>query len=422
MLFERIRGQRDGSLVKEARIHARHESGAMAGLLACLAVIDERQAFRALGFASIADFCRRDLKLSDEVAKKYLAAARTAREFPVVFDMLADRRLSVSAVLTLRPWFEPSSANELLAAASGRTREELEWLIAERFPQSDMLSLESAAKHESGASAPGHCGPLESSHSCGDVDPVSSSNATGSSPRLKPISSTHVTLTVTLSRATRDKLARAQELLGHEVSPGDLAGVIDRALDLIVVQLEKRRHGLHRRAQPHAAKPSLRARHLPADLRAKVYERDHGACTFVSDDGVHCSSRHALEYDHIVPLAQGGATTLDNLRLLCPAHNQLEAERRFGATFMALKRAGSRTAALQADERRASVARPHEDEVRGVLRTLGYARRELDIGLVAAAMLAPEASAEARVRAALHALSRGIGRKESHERCDLAAP
>jgi len=46
--------------------------------------------------------------------------------------------------------------------------------------------------------------------------------------------------------------------------------------------------------------------------------------------------------DHVVPVAKGGATTLKNLRLLCPAHNQYEADRTFGAGFMAEKRGQTR--------------------------------------------------------------------------------
>lgn len=341
MLFERISGQRDGVIAKEARVHARQEAGATAGLLACLAVIDERKAFRAWGYASIADYCRRDLALSDDVAKKYLAAARTARDYPVIFDMLSDRRLSVSAVLTLRPCLDASCAAELLEASAGKSREEIEWLIAERFPQSDELPFECSEAEHSCASAPGHSVPSESPDTSESKVPVAAPATPTPKPILKPLSSDRVALTVTLARATRDKITRAQELLGHEVAPNDIAVVLDRALDLLVVQLEKRKHGLHRMARTRTPKPSRRARHIPPDLRAQVYERDGGACTFVSDDGVRCSSRHAIEYDHVVPIAQSGGSTLENLRLLCPAHNQLEAERRLGAGFMAQKRAAS---------------------------------------------------------------------------------
>jgi hypothetical protein len=420
MLFERISSQRDPGVANEARRYSRQESGSTAGLLACLAVIDERRAFRALGYSSIAEFCHTDLGLSEDVTKKYLGAARTAREYPVIFDMVADRRLSVSAVLTLRSWLNPACGLQLLADCAGKSREEIEWILAERFPSSDVLALECSTAAPGAASAPGHPVPCDSSES--NVATVPILTAVHAPAKLKPLSPDRVALTVTISRETREKLRRAQELLGHAVAPEAIADVIDRALDQLIVALEKRKHGLHRKARGVPARASHRARHIPADVRAEVYKRDGGACTFVSDDGRRCTCRHALQYDHIVPVAQGGASTAENLRLLCPAHNQLEAERRFGREFIEQERAASRSGRLQPSEPKEKpkeqLKAPHEDDVRAALTELGYRRAEVSIGLSAAAMLSAEAGAEARVRAALTALSRGFARKQEPGVCD----
>jgi hypothetical protein len=40
----------------------------------------------------------------------------------------------------------------------------------------------------------------------------------------------------------------------------------------------------------------------------------------------------------VIPVARGGEATVSNIRLLCRAHNQLAAERVFGAGFMKHKR------------------------------------------------------------------------------------
>jgi hypothetical protein len=69
-----------------------------------------------------------------------------------------------------------------------------------------------------------------------------------------------------------------------------------------------------------------------------VWERDEGRCTFVGAGGHRCAARRFLEYDHIAPVARGGKTIADNLRLRCRAHNQYEAERTFGAGHMTQKR------------------------------------------------------------------------------------
>jgi hypothetical protein len=85
---------------------------------------------------------------------------------------------------------------------------------------------------------------------------------------------------------------------------------------------------------------SGRSRHVPAAVRDEVFARDGGRCTYVGANGVPCGSRHQLHVDHVEPFARGGSGTLENLRLLCAAHNQLEAERVYGSDWMQRSRGG----------------------------------------------------------------------------------
>ncbi|HYJ33446.1 MAG TPA: HNH endonuclease, partial [Candidatus Binatia bacterium] len=144
---------------------------------------------------------------------------------------------------------------------------------------------------------------------------------------------------LTIARATHDKLREAQALLSHAVAPGDVAEVLDRALDLLLVHLRKRKVGSGRRERPRSSGHlGGEGRHIPAEIRRAVWERDEGRCTFVSAEGHRCAERGSLEFDHIEPAARGGKATVENVRLLCRAHNQLEAERAFGPAFMNRKR------------------------------------------------------------------------------------
>jgi hypothetical protein len=69
-----------------------------------------------------------------------------------------------------------------------------------------------------------------------------------------------------------------------------------------------------------------------------VSKRDGGRCTFVSETGHRCEARADLEWDHVRPVARGGTSTVENIRLRCRAHNQYAAERVYGVEFMAAKR------------------------------------------------------------------------------------
>ena len=56
---------------------------------------------------------------------------------------------------------------------------------------------------------------------------------------------------------------------------------------------------------------------IPREVRRAVFERDSGQC-------VDCGSKFDLQYDHLIPVALGGASTVDNLQLLCGECNRLK--------------------------------------------------------------------------------------------------
>jgi len=74
----------------------------------------------------------------------------------------------------------------------------------------------------------------------------------------------------------------------------------------------------------------------------------------VSPDGTRCRARGNLEFHHIVPFARGGEATLENICLMCRAHNEkLIAERDYGREFVKRRIADRGAAAprMRAQER-----------------------------------------------------------------------
>ena len=147
------------------------------------------------------------------------------------------------------------------------------------------------------------------------------------------------------------------------------------------------------------------SRHISSAMREEVAARDGEQCTFVSEDGHRCESRHALEFDHIVPLAKGGVTRVDNLRLLCHAHNQYEADRKLGRTFMNTKRAAGPPLVNHARD-----AFPDAEDVRAALVALGFNNAQIAPAMEFAAGLPRNTTAPERVRAILRL--RGASRRE----------
>jgi hypothetical protein len=127
--------------------------------------------------------------------------------------------------------------------------------------------------------------------------------------------------------------------LGDQLPSGDIAALLDRALSALIPQLEQRKFAAtSRRRSGNRRSASTHPRHIPAHVKRTVWERDQGRCTFVSDTGRRCSARTRLEFDHIEPVARGGAATVTGIRLRCRAHNQYAAECTFGTEFMRRKR------------------------------------------------------------------------------------
>ena len=151
---------------------------------------------------------------------------------------------------------------------------------------------------------------------------------------MKPIAPERYKVQFTVSRETYEKLRHAQDLLRHAVPNGDPGIIFERALTLLVADLERTR--IAKTAHPRAAREANRdSRHIPAAVKRIVWQRDDGRCAFKGSRG-RCTETGFLEYHHVVPFAEGGETSLSNLELR--AHNQYEADLWFGKSSLPMAR------------------------------------------------------------------------------------
>ena len=146
--------------------------------------------------------------------------------------------------------------------------------------------------------------------------------------QLAPLAPTRHKVQFTASDELRKKLERAQDLMRHVNAEGDLAVVVERAVDLLLEKLDKQRLGKTSRPRPSRGQSDT-ARISRATRRA-VFERDGERCTFTDAEGHRCPATTWLELDHVIPRARGGTNELGNLRVRCRAHNALHAEQTFG--------------------------------------------------------------------------------------------
>jgi hypothetical protein len=294
-------------------------------VVAYLGEVEERRLHLGMACSSMFDFCQKKLGMSEGEAYRRITAARLATRFPSVLDALADGRIHLSSLVLLRDHLTAENVDELLTAASGKTKREVQELLAARSPRPDV---------------PTTIVPLG-----GGTLPV----------LVEPLAPERYKVAFTASAELVRKLELAKELLGHRSPSGDgaLPAVVERALDALIAQLENAKLGAISRAAPSPPPPSAKPAHVSRAIRREVFARDGRQCSFVGTDGQRCSSRAFLELDHVRPRALGGTGESANVRVLCRAHNRYAAEQAFGRDHVEARIAEKR---MNAQPRRAPLA------------------------------------------------------------------
>lgn len=263
-------------LLEKAQYLAADERRAAVAMLGCLHEIEVRQAHLDLGYGSLFDFVRKHLKYSEGAAVRRINAMRLMRTRPAVARQIADGELSLSVAATAQNFIRKHhlDADEVIARVQGKSTREAERILFEMAPEAL---------------------PAE---------------------RVRPVSPTHTEIRIVVSQDLKEKI---DELLAlHSHSNPEMS--IGKLFEFLVNKEVQRNTATAPEPQPTVIKQIPQARRVPARLRQAVWQRDDGRCTI-------CGSRYKVQIDHIIPWALGGTTSLENLRLLCQAHNLHEARR-----------------------------------------------------------------------------------------------
>jgi hypothetical protein len=307
-------------------------------LVAHLAELDTRPAlFAAHGYGSLFTYCTEVLRLSEDATCNRIQAARACRDFPVILEALVSGALSLTSVRIPRPHLTPENHEAVLARASGRTRREIEALVAELAPRPDVPS--SVRKLPMATPAPAVMPAPTLPATGGDAalagrpepaPPVSSPPPppTTRRPIIETTSPERYRVQFTVGKESHDKLRRLQALLRREIPDGDPGAIVDRALTLLLERVEKAKLGAAAKPRPRPVRPGadrqlrtpvLPSRDVPRHVQRAVSQRDGGQCGFVSKDGHRCTERTFLEFHHIQPYARGGLASVENILASLPA-------------------------------------------------------------------------------------------------------
>jgi len=323
----------DIALLIEVKRLAQCERETTATLVAHLVEVDRRDLYRAEGCSSMFSYCTEVLRLSEQATFLRLRAARAARQHPEILAELASGALSLSAIKLLEPHLTVGNAPELLEASRHKSKREVEKLVRSRDPLPDVpASVRKLPAKQ--PNRPKVCGELLAPRATElDVREAQQPSIVAS---LAP---DRYKVQFTANETTHANLRRAQDLLRHRIPDGDLSQVFELALGALVEKLEKQRLAATERPRPNRGlKPGSRT--IPAAVKRAVWKRDGGRCAFVGNGERRCTATAFLEFHHLVPFAQGGHATVENIALRCRAHNQYEALRDFGPGMVREPEAG----------------------------------------------------------------------------------
>jgi HNH endonuclease len=363
----------------------RGERVALADFLVALADFDARRLWVDLGHSSLFYFLHRDLGLSKGAAFYRKTAAELIQRFPSVVEPLRDGRLCLTSVVELAKVLTDENLDEVLPRFFQLSKREAKEVSAELRPvevppRREVVTPVRAAAGSAAALALQEVPSTDLGqpvHPANQVDaaqllvhpanqrasdPVHAPESASRSPvpaapsasaTIEPLTADLSRLHVTVSRRFLEKLEAARDALSHSHPGAGADEILEAGLDLLLERAAKRKGLVEnpRREPP----PTTDRGHVPAHVRRVVWERDGGRCQYPLASGGVCGSTLRLELDHVLPRAQGGPSTIDNLRVCCRFHNGLAAREAYGDAWMERYTRGRR-ARQRAEPRPAS---PH---------------------------------------------------------------
>jgi 5-methylcytosine-specific restriction endonuclease McrA len=348
------------------------ERGGLVDFLLAFSDFHANKRWRELEYASGFAYLRGELKLSEGAAYNRIVAAELIHRVPEVAAALLSGALCFSTVTQVAKVLTPENKDELLPRFFRLSRSQAEQLAValrpvEVIPVREVVTAirppPAAARAAAARAAAALTAPAEAAGASPGVGAetlrlppgevaagmdggppgaqlhrVKSPLPFGCEPppepprdEIEPLDAQLARLHVTVSRRLLEKLDAAKDALAHACPGATAADVFERGLDLVLAQHAKRK-GLVEKPRKEPRPSSTDA--VPAHLKRAVWLRAGGRCEWILPSGERCDCTRKLEYDHILALALGGKSTIENVRLTCRPHNLLAARQAFGDAVM----------------------------------------------------------------------------------------
>jgi len=365
---------KDQTLLKTFSVMVQREREVISELILHLAEIGRRRLYLREGYSSLYAYLIEKYHYSKSAAYRRIQAAKLAQRYSETVGYLRAAKLNLTTVSLIEPHATSKNSKELIEKMLGKSKEEVELLLLSHAPKPEKhfdkirrLPVVKIVKREDDEQKVSKFTPAAGVNEMGENREQKGPGGTfrgAQGPFCTTVAKQEeiirrVKIEFVADEKVAQKIKRAKEILRHKYPSGKLEDIIDLALSDM---LEKRdpcrklssklfrrksaqssskpfqRKGaqsssklFRRKSAQSDSKPERKplTRYIPQDVRREVYLRDNGQCVYQNPAGKICGERAFLQVDHVRPWALGGASTEENLRLLCAQHNQWRAETTF---------------------------------------------------------------------------------------------
>ena len=243
-------------------------------LVAHIGEVDARRLYAREAAPSMFVYCTEVLNLSEHEAYLRIAVARASRKHPMLLEMLAEGRLPLSVIARLAPHLTEANRETVLAQAEGKSKRQIEELVAELAPKPDVPALMRKLperRDEMSQLVPERVTFLP-------TPAPARSTAPPQRPVVEPLAPARYKVQFTASAELHEKLERLRALTRSSVPDGDLAAIIEAAVTEKLERLEAKRFAKTKspRKSVEQADTSPSSRYIPAPVKRAVRERDGG--------------------------------------------------------------------------------------------------------------------------------------------------
>jgi hypothetical protein len=285
-----------------------------------VAEIVRRETFVELGYSSIWDYLRRVHTQTDTMIHYRTKCAEAVSRFPQVVEPLRTGRLCMTTLAKLMEIMNESNCEALLAEALGKSKRDVERMIAKEKPREIPKDVTRPIATFPGKSmcetAPCAPQPEQSSFVRAYEEPVQTERLTETFSRKH----------MNVDQEYEDLLRELRAELSHKMPGAADFEILKECMRVNLKQLRKNKGIVDK---PRATKVG-KAGKISDSIKRIVGKRDGGKCQWRSEDGGICGSTHRVQFHHVQDRGKGGEGTPENIIQLCQKHNLLAAEIAWG--------------------------------------------------------------------------------------------